>query len=58
MHNLEPLLTVDEVTEYLRVSRAKVYEMIRNDVLKAVRPTERTTRIRREDVVALIEGTP
>ena len=54
--SVEALLTVEDVRKVLRCSRAQVYAMIAEGFLPKVRLPMRKTRIRREDLEALISG--
>lgn len=54
--SIEALLTVEDVQKVLRCSRAQVYAMIAEGSLPKVRLPMRKTRIRREDLEALIRG--
>lgn len=42
---LDSLMTVREVAAYLSVSRARVYQLIRNNRIRAVRLSTRGTRV-------------
>ena len=52
---MEPLLTVDEVAEVLRCSRAQVYAMVAEGSLNKVPLPYRATRFTRESVERLIQ---
>jgi excisionase family DNA binding protein len=53
---MQQLLTVDEVAEILRCSRAQVYAMVAEGSLNKVPLPYRTTRFTRESVERLIRG--
>jgi excisionase family DNA binding protein len=46
----DELLTAESAARLLGVSRWRLYDMVRRKVLPAVRPSERTIRIRRGDL--------
>lgn len=49
----EPLMSPDEVCDYLRISKRKLREMVYQGQLRAVTVTPRVRRFRRADVRAL-----
>jgi PTS system nitrogen regulatory IIA component len=50
----EPLLTVDEAARFLRISRAKAYEMAQRGELPTVR-MGRSVRVRRDRLEAWLD---
>ena len=51
-----PLMTIKEVTEYLRVSKATVFRLMRNGELPSIKfSAKKFTRIKRSDLEAFIE---
>ena len=53
---IEPLLTVQDVAEILKVSRATVYGLVKSGQLHTVDLGLRKTRFRRHDIAKLVEG--
>ena len=50
------LMTIKEVAEYLRISKATVFRLMRNGELPSIKfSAKRFTRIRRADLEAFIE---
>ena len=55
----DPLYSIPEVCSTLNIGPTKVWELIRKDLLKAVRLGNRCTRVPKSSVVRLIEhGVP
>jgi excisionase family DNA binding protein len=53
---IEPLLDVDDVRRILKVSRATIYSLVKDDKLTPVDIGVRKTRFRRSDIQAFIDG--
>ena len=53
---IEPLLTVADVSQILKCSRAQVYAMVAEGSLDKVPLPYRTTRIARDEVERLLRG--
>ncbi len=54
MHELTELMTVEEVALFLRISRDRMYQLVRCGAIRSFR-VGRLIRVRREDVVAFME---
>jgi len=55
-HVAEQLLRVDEVAEFLAVSRRSVYRLVQSGQLRCVRVGAASPRIRVGDLIAFIES--
>lgn len=52
VHNMPEKLTPEEVADYLRCSKTKIYEMCRTGEIKAIRNGKKLWLIAREDLEA------
>ncbi|MCF7854913.1 MAG: helix-turn-helix domain-containing protein [Candidatus Pacebacteria bacterium] len=51
---MEPLLTADQVAEYLSCSRRSVWRLVNDGRLKAARIGQNTTRFRQADITRFV----